>query len=308
MVKKKQTLGYRIRQDFGRNKYNYLLVLPVVAYFILFHYKSMYGIVIAFQRYRSTAGIAGSPWVGLQNFQRIFNDPFFGTILKNTLSISLLTLLFSFPAPIVLALLLNEVRVSWFKRFVQTISYMPHFISMVVICCLVNTFCSSKGLFNTIIEFFGGERSALLSRPELFYLIYIGSGIWQNIGWNSIIYLATLAGIDVEQYEAARVDGANRIKQMIYITLPGLLPTVSMLLILNIGSLLSVGHEKILLLYNPLTYDVADVISTYTYRKGFINQDYSYGTAFGLFNSLINLILLVTANKLSKRAGQSGLF
>lgn len=308
MVKEKKTLGQRIRADFSRNKYMYLLVIPVIIYFLVFHYKAMYGIVIAFKRYRPTAGIDGSPWVGLKNFQRIFTEDYFVTVLRNTLSISGLTLLFSFPAPIVLALILNEVKVSWFKKLAQTISYMPHFISLVVVCTLINTFCNTEGLFNTVIEFFGGERSSLLSRPELFYLIYVGSGIWQSIGWNSIIYLATLAGIDVEQYEAAKVDGANRIQQMLHITLPGLLPTASMLLILQIGSVLSVGSDKILLLYNPATYEVADVIATYTYRKGFLNYDYSYGTAYGLFNSVVNLIMLVAANKISKRAGQSGLF
>jgi len=312
MNKKKESASVRIRKDFQRNKYCYFLVVPVIIYFLLFHYKAMYGIVIAFQRYRPTAGIAGSPWVGFDNFVRFFQDPYFGRLLRNTLSISVLTLIFSFPAPIVLALLLNEVKVSWFKRTVQTITYMPHFISVVIVCCLITTFCSSGGMFNSVIEFFGGERSALLSRPELFYPIYIGSGIWQSVGWNSIIYLATLAGIDQEQYEAARVDGASRLQQMIYITLPGLIPTASMLLILQIGSLLSVGYEKIILLYNPLTYEVSDVISTYLYRKSFdigiSTADYSYSTAIGLFNSVINIILLVVANKLSKKAGQSGLF
>lgn len=308
MIKEKKPLGLKIRRDFDRNKYLYLMVIPVIAFFILFHYKSMYGIIIAFQRYRPTAGIDGSPWVGLNNFRRIFTEDYFLIVLRNTLSISVLTLLFSFPAPILLALLINEVRCNKFKRMFQTISYMPHFISLVVVCTLLNTFCSSDGMFNTVVEFFGGERSSMLTRKELFYPIYIGSGIWQSIGWNSIIYLATLAGIDVEQYEAAKVDGANRLQQMIHITLPGLLPTASMLLILQIGSVLSVGSDKILLLYNPATYEVADVIATYIYRKGFAAKDFSYGTAYGLFNSVVNLILLVTANKISKKAGQSGLF
>jgi putative aldouronate transport system permease protein len=216
--------------------------------------------------------------------------------------------LFTFPAPILLALLLNEVKVTWFKRIVQTISYLPHFIAMVVMCGLVSQFCQSDGLINSIIAFFGGERQNLLIQKEMFYPIYIISAIWKEIGWNSIIYLATLAGIDQEQYEAAEIDGAGRLQKMWYITLPGLVPTISMLLILKMGSILGVGYEKILLLYNETTYEVADVISTYVYRKGLLNADYSYSTAIGLFNSVINLLFLVSANKLSKKLGQSGLF
>ena len=268
----------------------------------------MYGIVVAFQRFRITAGIANSPWVGLDNFKRFFSDIYLWRLIKNTLSISSLTLLFGFPAPILLALMLNEVKVGWFKRTVQTVSYMPHFISIVVICSLIKTFSSTDGLINTMIAFFGGERTALLSRKEMFYPIYILSDIWQSIGWGSIIYLAALASIDVEQYEAAKVDGANRLQQMLFITLPGLIPTASMLFILNIGNLLSVGYEKIMLLYSPKIYEVADVISTYVYRKGFLDNDYSYSTAVGLFNSVINIILLLIANKITKKLGQSGLF
>lgn len=305
---KNKTFGQRFRKDFQKNKYKYLLVIPVLLYFILFHYKPMYGIIIAFQRYRPSAGIGGSPWIGLENFKRFFQDIYFWRLLRNTFSISLLTLLFSFPAPIILALLLNEVKAPWFKRTVQTISYMPHFIAMVVVCGLISSFCQTNGVLNDIIVFFGGERSNLLGRKELFYPIYIISGIWQSVGWNSIIYLAALAGIDQEQYDAARVDGAGRLKQMLYITLPGIFPTASMLLVLNLGNVLNVGHEKILLLYQPLTYEVADVISTYVYRKGMVDSDFSFSTAVGLFNSVINVIFLLAANKASKKLGQDGLF
>ena len=298
----------RVVPDFHKNKYKYLLVLPVVIFFLLFHYKPMYGVIIAFKRFRASAGIAGSPWVGLDNFKRFFSDIYFWQILRNTFSISLLTLIFSFPMPIILALLLNEVRVKWFKKTVQTISYMPHFIAMVVVCAMIRAFCQTDGVLNDIIVFFGGERANLLGNKNLFYPIYVISDIWQGIGWNSIIYLAALSGIDQEQYEAARVDGAGRFRQMIYITLPGLVPTISMLLILRLGSVLSVGYEKILLLYQPLTYEVADVISTYVYRKGLQDADFSYSTAVGLFNSLVNIIFLLMANKISKKAGQSGLF
>jgi len=307
-MKNNTSFAMRVKKDFKRNKFKYMLIAPVIVYFILFAYKPMYGIVVAFQKYRLTAGIGGSPWVGFYQFERFFTDPYFFRLLRNTFSISLLYQLCSNPAPIILALLLNEVRCRWFKRTVQTISYMPHFISLVVTCSLVTYFSASEGLFNQIIVFFGGERSALLSRSDMFYPIYILSGIWKGVGWSSIIYLAALAGIDQEQYEAARVDGAGRMKQMLYITLPGLVPTMAMLWTLDIGQLLSVGYEKIMLLYQPLTYDVADVISTYVYRKGIEGKDFSYSTAIGLFNSVINLGLLITANKLSKKLGQSGLF
>lgn len=269
----------------------------------------MYGIVIAFQRYRPTVGIAGSPWVGLDNFRRLFSDPYFPRSLRNTLVISFLTLIFSFPVPIFFALILNEVKVSWFKRTVQTITYMPHFISMVIVCSIIHVFCASEGLFNQVVGFFGIESTeALLGKKELFYPIYILSGIWQEFGWSSIIYLAALAGIDVEQYDAAKIDGASRMQQMRHITLPGLLPTISMLLILKVGSLLSVGYEKILLLYNELTYEVADVLATYNFRKAINGGEYSFSTALGLFNSVVNVILIVTANKASKKMGQSGIF
>ncbi|MBR4059487.1 MAG: sugar ABC transporter permease [Lachnospiraceae bacterium] len=297
-----------IIRDFHRHKYKYILISPVLIYLALFCYKPIYGIIIAFQKYRPSLGIAKSKWVGLDNFIRFFDDPYFGQILRNTFSISLLMLLFSMPAAILLALLLNEVKCSIFKRFVQTITYMPHFIATVVICGLITTYCQSNGLFNDIVIWFGGERSNLLANPDHFYTIYVASGIWQNVGWSSIIYLAALSGIDQEQYEAAKVDGAGRIRQIWYITLPGIMPIISMQLILNLGKVLSVGYEKILLLYQPLTYEVADVISTYVYRKGMIDADYSFSTAVNLFNSIINIIFLLTANRLSKKMGQSGLF
>lgn len=304
----KKSFCSRVIQDFYKHKYKYLIVVPVIIYLLVFCYKPMYGIIIAFKKYRPSLGIAESPWVGFDNFLRFFKDPYFWRLMRNTVSISFLSLIFGFPAPIILALLLNEVKVSWFKRTVQTITYMPHFIALVVVCGLISNYCQSNGLFNDIIVFLGGERTNLLSEPELFYPIYILSGIWQGVGWSSIIYLATLAGIDQEQYEAARIDGAGRIQQMIHITLPGLLPTVSMLLILDLGKILSVGSDKILLLYQPLTYEVADVISTYVYRKGLESADYSYSTAVGLFNSLVNITFLTISNRISKKLGQSGLF
>ena len=304
----KKSFRERAVQDWRRHKYKYFIVLPVLVYLILFCYKPMYGIIIAFKKYRPSLKIMGSPWVGLDNFVRFFKDPWCFRLIRNTFSISFLMILFSFPAAVLLALLLNEVKTSWYKRTVQTITYMPHFIAMVVVCGLINTFCQSKGLFNDMIAFFGGERSNLLAQKSLFYPIYVISGIWQDVGWNSIIYLAALSGIDQEQYEAARIDGAGRFQQMIHVTFPGLLPTISMLLVLNMGSILSVGYEKILLLYQPLTYEVADVISTYVYRKGLVDADYSFSTAVNLFNSVINIVFLMLSNRVSKKMGQSGLF
>ncbi len=295
-------------RDFQRHKFKYLLIVPVLVWLILFCYKPMYGIVIAFQNFRASLGISGSEWVGLFHFQRAFSDPYFWRALRNTVVISMLTLVFCFPMPIILALLLNEVKVKWFGRTVQTITYMPHFIALVVICGLINTFCQSGGLFNDILVFFGAERENLLSNPKYFYLIYILSNIWATTGWNSIIYMATLAGIDQELYDAASVDGAGRMKKLLHITLPGLIPTAVMLLILQLGGILSVGYEKILLLYQPLTYDVADVVSTFVYRKGLVDADYSFSTAVNLFNSVVNIIFLLTANRISKKVGQSGLF
>ena len=268
----------------------------------------MYGVIIAFMRYRPALGIFNSPWVGLQQFETFFKDIYFWRLLKNTFSISGLSILFGFPAPVILALLLNEIRCRWFKRTVQTISYMPYFISMVVLCGLLKSFCQTDGVFNDLIAALGGTRANLLSDKNLFYGIYVGSGIWQGIGWDSIIYLAALAGIDQEQYEAAHIDGAGRFRQMFSITLPGLMPTVTILFILRMGGILNVGFEKILLLYQPLTYEVADVISTYVYRKGILEANYSYSTAVGLFNSLVNICFLMATNAMGKRVNQTGLF
>lgn len=298
----------RAAVDFKRHKYKYFIVIPVLIYFILFHYKPMYGVIIAFMDFKPARGFDNSPWVGLKHFIRAFKDDYFWRAFFNTFRLSMFQLVFGFPAPIILALILNEVKAGWFKKTVQTITYLPHFIAMVIVCGLVKNFCQSNGLINNIITAFGGDAGNLLANPDYFYPIYIISGIWQNVGWDSIIYLATLAGIDQEQYEAARVDGAGRIRQMLYITLPGLTPTISMLLVLKLGQLLSVGYEKVLLLYQPLTYEVADIISTYVYRKGLQEAEYSFSTAVNLFNSVINICFLLAANRLSKKMGQSGLF
>lgn len=310
LKKKKEgsPLWLKIKKDFSANKIKYLMVLPVIAYFIIFAYKPMYGVIIAFKDYKPHLGITGSEWVGFDNFIRFFKDPNAFRIIKNTFTISVWSIIFGFPAPILLALLINEIKNKFFKRAVQTISYIPYFISIVVVVSLIKTFTQSDGLINDIIVFFGGQRTNLLANKDFFIPIYILSGIWQSVGWDSIIYLAALSGIDQEQYEAARIDGAGRLKQMFHITLPGLRPTIIILFILRMGSLLSVGFEKVLLLYSPMTYEVADVISTYVYRMGILNADYSYSTAIGLFNTVVNIAMLLITNKIAEKTTESGLF
>ena len=304
----KGTLGQRISRDFSLNKYKYLLILPVLVYLFLFCYKPMYGLVIAFKNYKPTRGIAGSKWVGFLWFETFFKDPYFFRLIRNTFLLSLLNIVFGFPAPILLALLLNEVSNNKFKRTVQTITYMPYFISMVVMCSIIKIYCQENGLFSQIAEFFGGTRKNYLMDAGAFRSIHVLSGIWQGVGWNSIIYLAALAGIDQAQYEAARIDGANRFQQVLHITIPGILPTIVILFVLRMGSILNVGYEKVLLLYNTSTYETADVLSTYIYRMGLESQKYSLSTAVGLFNTLVNIVFLVLTNWISRRTTESGLF
>ena len=292
-----------IKKDMKKNYSVYLLVIPVLAYFIIFNYAPMYGAVIAFKRYSPAMGILGSPWAGLTYFLQFLESAYFVNVMKNTLLISAYSIVFCFPAPVILALMLNEVRASWFKKSVQTLSYLPHFISMVVICGLIRNFVASDGLINQIGQIFGMESTNLLMKKEYFRSIYIISDIWQNIGWDSIIFLAALAGVDSELYDAAGIDGAGRWKQTLHITLPGIMPTVIVMLILRIGNILSVNGEKVILLYNELTMDTADVIGSFTYRKGLLEQNYSYSTAVGLFMSIINFIFITVANRLSKKAG-----
>jgi putative aldouronate transport system permease protein len=298
----------RFVRDFVLNKYLYLMMVPVLAYYIVFHYAPMYGAIIAFKEYTPMKGILGSPWVGFDNFQSFFSSYYFWRILKNTLIISLYSLCFEFPAPIILAILINEVRNAAFKRVVQSITYMPYFISLVVICGMIKDFTNSGGIINTLLVQFGGNGQAMLQQPDMFRGIYIISEIWQKIGWESIIYIAALMSIDQEQYEAARMDGANRWKQIWHITLPGIMPTIAIMFILRMGNMLNVGFEKIILLYNPVTYDTADVISSFVYRKGLLEFGWSYSAAVGLFNSVFNLLLLITANHISRKVNESSLW
>lgn len=298
----------RVKTNWKRNKWKYILLLPVVLYFLIFAYKPMYGIIIAFQNYKPTKGFSGSEWVGLTHFINFFSSRECWRVVRNTFSISLLSIIFGFPAPILLALLLNEIRHNKFKRVIQTISYLPHFVSIVIICGLIKNFCLTDGAINSIIGFFGGQQHDLLQDKSLFYPIYVATDIWQEIGWGSIIYLAAIAGIDQEQYEAAIIDGAGKLAQILHITLPGIMPTITVLFILRMGAVLNVGFEKVLLLYNPVTYEVADVISTYVYRVGLMGAQYSFSTAVSLVNSLVNIIFLVVANAICNKVNGSGLF
>ena len=284
------------------------MVLPVLISFILFHYKPMYGAIIAFKDYTPALGIAESPWVGLENFSRFFSSVYFGRLIRNTILLSVYSLIFGFPAPIILALLLNEVRSKKFKGLTQTVTYLPHFISMIVVTGMLVDFSMTSGLFNDIIELFGGERSPLLQNPDLYRTIYVASGIWQEAGWGSIIYLSALSGVDSQLYEAAQIDGAGKWKQLLNVTLPGIMPTIVIMFILKMGTLMNMGYEKTILLYNPATYETADIISSYIYRIGLLDQDWSYSTAIGLFNSVINFALLLITNKLARKCGETSLW
>lgn len=299
---------YNVKKDWKKNKSLYFLFIPVFLFYLIFMYKPMYGALIAFQNYVPTKGIAGSEWVGLNNFIRFFQSPYFFRLVRNTILLSLYSLIFAFPAPIILALLLNEVKRKHYKSFIQTTTYLPHFISMVVVVGMIKEFCMTDGLINDIIVFFGGNRISVLQDPAFYRTIYILSDIWQGVGWGSIIYLAALSGVDTQLYEAAEIDGASKLKQALHVTLPGIMPTIIIMLILRLGSLMSMGYEKTILLYNASTYETADIISSYIYRVGLLEQNWSYSTAIGLLNSAINCFMLVMANRLSRRLSENSLW
>lgn len=305
---RERSLLAEIKRDFSLNKAVYLMFVPVLVYYVLFHYLPMYGTIIAFKDFSPRLGFIDSPWVGFDHFVKFFTRPTFFQVLKNTLRISLSSLVFGFPAPIILALLINEMRSKAFSRIVQNITYMPHFISMVIVCGMIKTFTADTGIINDIIQFFGGERVSLLGEPKLFTPIYVISGIWQEIGWGSIIYLAAIIGVDDSLYEAATIDGAGRWKQTIHVTIPGIATTVTVMLVLRIGSILGVGYEKIILLYNDATLNTADVISTYVYRKGLLELDWGFSTAVGLFNSIVNCVFLFAANYTSRKLNEVSLW
>lgn len=311
MLKKKDGVapfGMRLRRDMTQNWTLYLLVLPVLVFYTIFCYMPMYGALMAFKDYSPKYGVLGSPWAGMKYFEEFITNPYFWRILKNTLWISVSTLLFSFPAPIVLALLINELKQKWFAKTVQTLSYLPHFISLVVVCSLIKEFTASDGVINDFLAMFGIPRQTMLNNPRLFVPVYVASDIWQSIGWGSIIYLSALTGIDQELYDAARIDGAGRWKQTLHVTIPGIMPTVIIMLILRVGRLMGVGYEKIILLYNPAIYETSDVISSFVYRKGILERNYSYSAAVGLFNSVINCGLLFATNWFSRRMNQTSLW
>lgn len=297
-----------VAKDLRKHAFLYLLFLPVIAYYLLFCYRPMYGAQIAFRNYMPKKGILGSPWVGLKYFESFFASIYIGRLLRNTLLISLYGIAFAFPVPIAFAILLNELRYEPFKRVVQTASYLPHFLSLIVVCGMIREFTGSAGMIGQLTGLLGGQPQTLLLYPQNFRSIYIFSDIWQGTGWGSIIYLAALTAIDPAYYDAARVDGAGRFRQMWHVTLPALLPTIVVLLILRCGSIMSVGYEKIILLYNDNIMETADVISTFIYRRGLINMDYSYSAAVGLFNSLVNVLILVCANAFSRRVSENSLW
>jgi putative aldouronate transport system permease protein len=298
----------RVVADLRRNRYIYLMLAPVIAYYVIFHYGPMYGAIIAFKDYSPAQGILGSPWIGLQNFQDFFGSVYIVRLIRNTLAINVLDILFGFPAPIILALLLNELTTPHFKRWVQTITYLPHFMSLVVVVGIMIDFLARDGLINNLLRTAGIQSTAFMQNANWYWILYVGSNIWQSVGWGSIIYLAAIANVDPSLYEAAVVDGANRWRQMWHITLPGIMPMIITLLILRIGMMMSVGYEKTILMYNPSTYDTADVISSYVYRKGVLGMDYGFSAAVGLFNSVINFAFLFAANRLSRRANQMSLW
>lgn len=286
-----------------------LLLLPCIIYFVLFHYVPMWGVLIAFKDYKAFLGFTGSQWVGLKHFNLFFNSYDMWQVIRNTFLIGFYMLIWGFPMPLIFALVLNEVKKIQTKKFVQTVSYMPHFLSAVVVVGMVQMVLSpSKGVVNQIIESMGYERVNFLQNPAYFRTIYVASGIWQEMGWGAIIYLAALAGIDPQLYEAAMIDGANKLKQLVHITLPGISPTVVTLLLLRMGKMLSVGFEKVFLLQNPMIYQTSDIISTYVYRQGLANGNFGYGTAVGLFNTIINLIFLVVSNYLARRYSETSLW
>jgi putative aldouronate transport system permease protein len=309
VVGKPDTTMTRALKALGRDKYLLLLISPVILYYIVFHYIPMYGVVIAFKDFRPVDGILGSSWAGFKHFEQFFNSIYFGRLLRNTILLSLYSLFWGFPVPIMFALLLNELKGRYFKRVVQTISYLPHFISIVVIAGVIVAFTHPvDGIVNMFLGWLGFKPIAFISEPGWFRTLFVSSGIWQSFGWGSIIYLAAIAGINPQLYEAADMDGAKRRHKMMYITLPGILPTIIILFILNVGNLMDVGFEKVLLLYSPMTYETADVIGTFVYRRGIVSADFSFAAAINLFNNVINIVLLLTVNQISRRLSDTSLW
>ncbi len=298
----------RIRKNFLKSWQLYTFLLPALTFFIIFHYIPMYGVQIAFKDFFATMGINGSPWVGFEHFERFFNSYYFWRLLKNTLIISLYQLCL-FPLPVIFALMLNELRNGAFKKWTQTLTYAPHFISVVVVVGMIIAFLDpTTGIVNHLIEKLGGSSVQFLTSPDWFRHIYVWSGEWQGLGWGSIIYLAALAGVNPELLEAAKVDGATRLQRIIHINIPAILPTIVILFILNIGKFMSVGFEKVLLLQNSLNSETSDIIQTFVYETGLLEGQYSFAAAVSLFDSVINIILLVTVNQIAKKVSDNSLW
>ena len=304
----KESFYKRLCKDLKSNKIIYIMLIPVVLYYLIFCYWPMYGITIAFKDFKPALGILGSPWVGLENFIEFFNSAYFIRTLKNTLLISFYSLIFGFPAPIIFAIFLNELKSKYYKKTIQTITYLPHFLSMVIICGLILQFTNSTGFITKIVNAFTSHEGSLIADPNCFRTIYVASDIWAGFGWGSIIYLAAMMGINQELYEAASIDGAGKFRQMWHVTLPGITPTIIIMFILAVGNLMGVGWEKTFLLQTPLTYETSDIISTFVYRKGFQDMDYGYSTAVGLFNSIINCMLIIIANAISRKFSETSLW
>ena len=286
----------------------YVLIAPAVVYIFLFNYMPMYGVQIAFKNFKPSKGIWGSPWVGLKYFEKFVKNPLFGRLIWNTMRISLYSLA-TFPLPIVLALMINELDNQKFKKTVQMVTYAPHFLSTVVVCSMITLFCDqNNGLFNHLAEALGGTRTAFLQKANLFTPIYVWSGVWQGIGWSSILYIAALSGVSPELVEAARIDGANRFQIILHVNIPSIMPTIVITLIMSCGGILSVGFEKVYLLQNKLNLDASNIISTYVYELGLLQAQYSASAAIGLFNTIVNITLLLIVNTIAKRVSDIGLF
>ena len=306
-----QSRWVRFRRALIRDRWLYLIMILPCLYYLLFHYYPMYGVTLAFKQYKPKLGIIGSPWAsqhGMKYVLQVVGDPYFWTVFKNTIVLNVVNLAITFPAPIILALLLNEVASDRYKRVVQTVTYLPHFLSTVVVVGMMNTMFSSSGIVNELLGKIGLGPFAFLNDAQYFRPMYIGSNIWQNIGWDSIIFLAALSGLDQALYEAARIDGAGRWKQTIHITIPGILPTIVIMLILAMGKIMNVSYQKILLMMTGSNQSVSDVISTYVYRRGITKADFSYATAVGLFQSLVSLVFVTTTNWNSRRTTETSLW
>lgn len=287
----------------------YIFILPAFLYFIIFHYFPMYGVQIAFKDFIPSSGIWGSEWVGLEHFKRFFDSYYFWDLIKNTLGLSMYELIIGFPLPIILALALNEAKNGLYKRTVQTVTYAPHFISVVVMAGMIIAFLSpATGIINHGLTLLGFDPIPFMSDPKWFKTVYVFSGVWQSTGWGTIIYLAALSGVDPQHHEAAIVDGATRLRRIWHINIPALVPTMIILLIMNLGNIMAMGFEKILLLQNPLNLESSNVIATFVYQAGLLDAQYSFAAAVGLFNSVINAILLITVNQIAKKRSETSLW